>query len=94
MLGGKLRDRPGIRRLDHPQRPRDRAGGIRDRAPGADGPVVDRQDTPPSRRPVAYVVPFDAVDSARTQRVNDADPALDEILINEIMNEFATPTAP
>jgi hypothetical protein len=26
--------------------------------------------------------------------VNDADPALDEILINEIMNEFATPTAP
>ena len=56
--------------------------------------VVERQDTPPSRRPVAYVVPFDAVDSARTQRVNDADPALDEILINEIMNEFATPTPP
>ena len=56
--------------------------------------VVERQDTPPSRRPVAYVVPFDAVDSARTQRVNDADPALDEILIDEIMNEFATPTAP
>ena len=56
--------------------------------------VVERQDTPPSRRPVAYVVPFDAVDSARTQRVNDADPALDEILITEIMNEFATPTAP
>ena len=56
--------------------------------------VVERQGPPPSRRPVAYVVPFDAVDSARTQRVNDADPALDEILINEIMNEFATPTAP
>jgi hypothetical protein len=56
--------------------------------------VVEHQDTPPSRRPVAYVVPFDAVDSARTQRVNDADPALDEILITEIMNEFATPTAP
>jgi hypothetical protein len=56
--------------------------------------VVERQDSPPSRRPVAYVVPFDSVDSARTQRVNDADPALDEILINEIMNEFATPTAP
>jgi hypothetical protein len=56
--------------------------------------VVERQNTPPSRRPVAYVIPFDAVDSARTQRVNDADPALDEILINEIMNEFATPTAP
>ena len=56
--------------------------------------VVERQRVPPSRRPVAYVVPFDAVDSARTQRVNDADPALDEILINEIMNEFGTPTAP
>src|SRR5215210_7073954 len=27
--------------------------------------VVERQDTPASRRPVAYVVPFDAVDSAR-----------------------------
>jgi hypothetical protein len=56
--------------------------------------VVERQDNPPSRRPVAYIVPFDSIDSARTQRVNDADPALDEILINEIMNEFATPTAP
>jgi hypothetical protein len=56
--------------------------------------VVERQDPPPSRRPVAYVVPFDSIDSARTQRVNEADPALDEILINEIMNEFATPTAP
>jgi hypothetical protein len=56
--------------------------------------VVEHQPVPPSRRPVAYVVPFDAVDSARTQRVNEADPALDEILITEIMNEFATPTAP
>ena len=56
--------------------------------------VVERQGTPPSRRPVAYVVPFDSVDSARMQRVNDADPALDEILINEIMNELATPIAP
>src|SRR5688572_8665777 len=56
--------------------------------------VVERQSVPPSRRPVAYVVPFDAVDSARMQRVNEADPPLDEILITEIMNEFATPTAP
>jgi hypothetical protein len=56
--------------------------------------VVERQQAPPSRRPVAYVVPFDSVDSARTQRVNEADPALDEILIDEIMNEFATPTGP
>jgi hypothetical protein len=56
--------------------------------------VVERQPVPPSRRPVAYVVPFDSVDVARTQRVNEADPPLDEILISEIMNEIATPTAP
>jgi hypothetical protein len=56
--------------------------------------VVERQPVPPSRRPVAYVVPFDSVDVARTQRVNEANPPLDEILISEIMNEFATPTAP
>ena len=78
--------------------------GVRDRLPSSglllvtarngNYYVVERQRVPPSRRPVAYVVPFDAVDSARTQRVNDADPALDEILINEIMNEFGTPTAP
>jgi hypothetical protein len=55
--------------------------------------VVERQGNPPSRRPVAYVIPFDAVDSARTQRVNDADQQLDELVV-EIMDEFATPTAP
>src|SRR5215204_1619729 len=55
--------------------------------------VVERQPSPPSRRPVAYVVPFDSVDSARTQRVNEANQALDD-LVDEIMDEFATPTAP
>ena len=55
--------------------------------------VVERQESPPSRRPVAYVVPFDVVDSARTQRVNEADPALEDLVV-EIMNELATPTAP
>ena len=55
--------------------------------------VVERQPSPPSRRPVAYVVPFDVVDSARTQRVNDASPGLED-LADEIMNELATPTAP
>jgi len=55
--------------------------------------VVERQESPPSRRPVAYVVPFDVVDSARTQRVNEADPALED-LVDEFMNEIATPTAP
>ena len=55
--------------------------------------VVERQPFPPSGRPVAYVVPFDAVDSAHTQRVNDADLAIDD-LVDEIMDEFATPTAP
>jgi hypothetical protein len=28
--------------------------------------VVERQPSPPSRSPVAYVVPFDVVDSARS----------------------------
>src|SRR5215211_2633074 len=55
--------------------------------------VVERQPFPPSGRPVAYVVPFDSVDSARTQRVNDADLAIDD-LVDEIMDELATPTAP
>ena len=55
--------------------------------------VVERQDSPPSRRPIAYIVPFDAVDSARTQRVNEADPGLEELMI-EIGNELATPTTP
>jgi hypothetical protein len=55
--------------------------------------VVERQDSPPSRRPVAYVVPFDAVDSARTQRVNEANQALEDLVV-EIMDELATPTAP
>jgi len=55
--------------------------------------VVERQSVPPSRRPVAYVVPFDSVDSARTQRVNDADLALDD-LVDEFMDELATPTSP
>jgi hypothetical protein len=55
--------------------------------------VVERQPSPPSRRPVAYVVPFDVVDSARTQRVNEADPGLEDF-VEEIMDELATPTAP
>jgi hypothetical protein len=55
--------------------------------------VVERQGSPPSRRPVAYVVPFDVVDSARTQRVNEADPGLEDF-VDEIMGEMATPTAP
>src|SRR5215216_4232924 len=53
--------------------------------------VVERQDSPPSGRPVAYVVPFDSVDSARTQRVNEANPQFQD-LVDEIMDEFATPT--
>jgi len=53
--------------------------------------VIERQDSPPSGRPVAYVVPFDSVDSARTQRVNEANPQFQD-LVDEIMDEFATPT--
>ncbi len=56
--------------------------------------VVERQDFPPSRRPVVYVVPFDAVDSARMQRVNEADEQLPEFLMEEMMKELGTPTAP
>jgi len=55
--------------------------------------VVERQGTPPSGRPVAYVVPFDSVDSLRTQRVNEADLQLEDF-VDEIMDEMATPTAP
>ena len=53
--------------------------------------VVERQSIPPGRRPVAYVVPFDSVDSARTQRVNEADVELPEFLMDEIMKELGTP---
>lgn len=56
--------------------------------------VVERQDLPPSRRPVAYVVPFISVDSARMQRVNEADTELPEFLMDEIMKEMGTPIAP
>ena len=53
--------------------------------------VVERQEFPPSRRPVAYVVPFISVDSARMQRVNEADVELPEFLMDEIMKELGTP---
>lgn len=56
--------------------------------------VVERQDFPPSRRPVAYVVPFISVDSARMQRVNQADPGIEDFLMEEIMKEMGTPTTP
>jgi hypothetical protein len=56
--------------------------------------VVERQPIPPGRRPVAYVVPFDSVDSARMQRVNEADVELPEMLMDEIMREMGTPIAP
>lgn len=35
--------------------------------------VVERQPNPPSTRPAAYIVPFGVVDSARLQRINEAD---------------------
>ncbi|MGH2618129.1 MAG: hypothetical protein ACRDJC_23115 [Thermomicrobiales bacterium] len=52
--------------------------------------VVERQNFPPSGRPVAYIIPFDAVDVARTQRMNAADLEIDEW---EIMG-IASPAAP
>jgi hypothetical protein len=80
------------------------AEGVRDSLPDSDlllvtarngnYYVVERQSIPPGRRPVAYVVPFDVVDIARTQRVNEADVELPEFLMDEIMKELGTPTAP
>jgi hypothetical protein len=52
--------------------------------------VVERQAIPPSRRPVAYAIPVDAVDAARMQRINEADTGLEEFLF-EMM---ATPPVP
>jgi hypothetical protein len=52
--------------------------------------VVERQAIPPSRRPVAYAIPADAIDAARMQRINEADTGLEDFLF-EMM---ATPSAP
>jgi hypothetical protein len=54
--------------------------------------VVERQAYPPSGRPVTYVVPFDAVDQARLQRVNAAESELEGITI--MIGEDATPFVP
>lgn len=43
--------------------------------------VVERQDYPPSPRPVAYIVPADAVESARTQRVHAANQGIVDLLM-------------
>lgn len=54
--------------------------------------VVERQETPPGRQPVAYVIPFDSVDMARTQRVNPAN-----VQFVDFFNEaemFGTPFVP
>jgi hypothetical protein len=56
--------------------------------------VVERQGFPPSGRPVSYVVPFHSVDSARTQRANEADLGLEDFLMQEFMDELGTPTPP
>jgi hypothetical protein len=51
--------------------------------------AVERQPLPPSPRPVTYVIPSGSVDSARTQRVADADVELWEL---EFLDEmFGTP---
>jgi hypothetical protein len=41
--------------------------------------VVERQPVPPSGRPLAYVVPLDAVQSASIRRLNEASSFLDEM---------------
>jgi hypothetical protein len=52
--------------------------------------VVERQVYPPSDRPIAYIVPIDSVDVARTQRINPADLEIEEWEIFGI----ASPTTP
>lgn len=52
--------------------------------------VVERQPDPPSRTPVAYAIPFRAVDDVRMQRVQPAA-LTDERLVTV---EFGTPAAP
>ena len=44
--------------------------------------VVERQLSPPSRRPTAYMVPFLSVDSAQVQRLNDADATLGNLVVD------------
>jgi hypothetical protein len=40
--------------------------------------VVERQQYPPSGRPVAYVIPFGSVDMTRVERINDAGVELED----------------
>ena len=55
--------------------------------------VVERQPSPPSRRPVAYVVPFD-VGRQRADAAGERGRSRARRLVEEIMDELATPTAP
>jgi hypothetical protein len=54
--------------------------------------VVERQPSPPSGRPMTYVVPSRAVDEARLQRINSAQS--EESGITILIGEDATPVAP
>lgn len=54
--------------------------------------VVERQEYPPSRRPVAFMIPFDSVDMARTQRVNEANPQLVDFFMDDEL--LGTPEGP
>ena len=54
--------------------------------------VVERQPSPPSGRPMTYVVPSRAVDEARLQRINSAQS--EESGITILIGEDATPIAP
>lgn len=51
--------------------------------------AVERQPIPPSTRPVTFVIPTGSVDSARLQRITDADIELWEMELMEEM--FGTP---
>ena len=57
--------------------------------------LIEQQEVPPSPRPIAYVLPFRAVDVAYTRRVNDADLEIEDWMIEAWdLDDPASPTAP
>ena len=52
--------------------------------------VVERQSFPPGTNPTAYVVPFAAVDVARTRRLTAADLEVED----DVFDGLASPVAP
>ncbi|MDQ3412890.1 MAG: hypothetical protein M3509_12320, partial [Chloroflexota bacterium] len=56
--------------------------------------VVERQSYPPAPRPIAYLIPTDAVELARLQRLNAADLELDPLTVDALPITVASPVTP